>query len=72
MISQPTHYSSKSSSDPATAPITDIITTTANIETATPIIGPKNNKKFICLSSEYSFIIIQLFYNKSKLIRKIW
>ena len=46
------YYSSKSSSDPATAPITEIITTTANIETATPIIGPKNNKKFICLTSD--------------------
>ena len=59
-------YSSISSSDPATAPITEMITTTANIETAIPIIGHKNNKKFICLSSEYSFIIIQLFYDKSK------
>lgn len=41
------NYSSASSSLPATALMTDTITTVAMIATLTPIIGPKKSKKFI-------------------------
>lgn len=61
-------YSSISSSDPATAPITEMITTTANIEIATPIIGPKIIKSSYAYPPNILLLLYNFFMISQKLI----